>query len=123
MSNHIFSRGKLKDLKEIQSEDLDIDDSIDLRLKQLYLYAVEKRDQNLINATGFIPFNQSGINSVSLYRHKEYLNTLSKDNLSKIQNIKLELDGLWEDQSKPVIKIASKMNFKYGTNKSFSRIK
>jgi hypothetical protein len=67
--------------------------SLELRLKGLYEYAMVTRDQALVNSLGLIPLNGAPNDPVSIYRHREYVNSLSAELAEKIKHTAQEIEG------------------------------
>lgn len=87
-------RGSLKDLVQIKTEDLDPPTSYELRLKALYERSLLCRDSSLSDAAGFIVMSGSGDRSgypVNIYRHREYVKSLSAKLAGKIETMTQEL--------------------------------
>ena len=68
-------RGSIKDLHHGDDDNYPPTD-LELRLKQLYEHAVATRDQALSDSLGFITMNSQSIDPVSVYRHREYVESL-----------------------------------------------
>lgn len=68
-------RGSIKDLHNGDDDNYPPTD-LELRLKQLYEHAVATRDQNLSDSLGFITMNSQSLDPVSVYRHREYVESL-----------------------------------------------
>lgn len=65
----------------------------ELHLKGLYEHAMVTRDEALLNSLGLIPLNGDAKNPVSIYRHREYVNSLSTALAEQIQQTAKEIEG------------------------------
>jgi hypothetical protein len=95
-------RGSIKDLAT-QSDSNYAPTDEELRLKHLYEHAQDTNDEQLKDALGFIVMPQSGDRSafpISVYRHREYVNSLSKKIADKIEKTKKELEACFIFESK-----------------------
>ena len=85
-------RGSLKDV--LNGESYEPPTAEELKLKQLYEHSEATNDEKLQEALGFIVMPYSNDRSsypVSLYRHREYINSLSKKMADKIEQTKQQL--------------------------------
>lgn len=86
-------RGSIKDLANGETP-YEPPTQEELRLKELYEIAETNRDQQLKNALGFIvmPYGKD-ISPVSVYRHREYVQSLSAEAAEQIEKMKQELSA------------------------------
>lgn len=88
-------RGNIKDV--FNDNDLgnnEPPDPMELRMRDLYEYASLHKDEVLKESLGFIVMNQPGDKSafpITLYRHREYVNSLNKKMSDRIAKTSLEL--------------------------------
>jgi hypothetical protein len=115
-------RGSLKDLKERQESG---DDSklpatnFELRVKELYEHAIVRKDEALIESLGLIAINGSPTDPVSIFRHREYVNSLSEKLAGQIEETKLELDACFANSVPTANSVPSEMKpTEYRQNKS-----
>jgi hypothetical protein len=105
-------RGSLKDLKERQ-ESGDDDKlpatNFELRVKELYEHAMVRKDDALIESLGLIAINGSPTDPVSIFRHREYVNTLSEKLAGQIEETKLELDACFADSTPTINSVPEEM--------------
>lgn len=92
----IFSdRGSLKDLvNSNQLDDQEPPTQLELRMKELYEYATLHKNEALKESLGFIVMNQPGAKDafpVTLFRHREYINSLQSKYKQRIDIISSEL--------------------------------
>jgi hypothetical protein len=76
----------------------------ELELKKLYEYAEHTQNDDLKEALGFIVMPNSGDRSafpVSVYRHREYIASLSEKRAVEIEQTKLQLAGCFGEEFKP----------------------
>lgn len=85
-------RGSIKNLHNEDDDNYPPTD-LELRLKQLYERAVETRDHGLSDSLGFITMNSKSIDPVSVYRHREYVESL-KSKLTTTENMKQIVDAM-----------------------------
>jgi len=85
-------RGSIRDLANGDDEKYP-PTPLELRLKGLYEHALVTRDRALINSLGLIPLNGEANNPVSVYRHREYVNSLSVELAEKIKQTAQEIEG------------------------------
>src|ERR1700679_2286671 len=89
-------RGSLRDLKEkLESGN---DDKLpatpfELRVKELYESAMIQKDEALIESLGLIAISGSPKDPVSIFRHREYVNSLSKKLANQVAQSKSELEA------------------------------
>ena len=91
-------RGSLKDLVQVQPEDLySIEPTPqELRLKRIYEQSLLNKDSKLADSVGFIIMPESGNRAsypVSLYRHREYVKSLSAKLSNEINQFQNELSA------------------------------
>jgi hypothetical protein len=105
-------RGSIKDL--VNQIDSLYDSSYaptdeELKLKNLYEHAQATNDEGLQSALGFIVMPQAGDRSafpITVYRHREYVNSLSKKIADKIEKTKKELEACFNAPDKTLVRIA-----------------
>lgn len=85
-------RGSIKNLHNGDDDNYPPTD-LELRLKQLYEHAVATRDQNLSDSLGFITMNSHSIDPISVYRHREYVESL-KARLTTNEDMKQIVDAM-----------------------------
>lgn len=96
-------RGSIKDLAYISDEYNDAPTPEELELKQKYEHAQATRDQQLQDSLGFIVMPNAGDRSafpISVYRHREYINSLSQKRAVQIEKTKQELAGCFPSELK-----------------------
>ena len=100
-------RGSIKDLADPTTANYAPTDE-ELRLKNLYEYAQSTNDEGLQDALGFIVMPQAGDRSafpISIHRHREYVNSLSKKIADKIEKTKKELEACFNYPTKTSVRI------------------
>lgn len=73
----------------------------ELRLKKLYEHAEATRDQQLKESLGFIVMPNPGDRAafpISVYRHREYIASLSMERAAQIEQVKQELVGCFTQE-------------------------
>ncbi|HEY5267804.1 MAG TPA: hypothetical protein VII94_01565 [Candidatus Saccharimonadales bacterium] len=88
-------RGSIKDLQNGDDEHYPAT-PIELRLKELYEYATVTRNEELQNSLGLVPIVGATNDPVSIFRHREYVESLSAKMADKIEQTKKELEGCFE---------------------------
>jgi hypothetical protein len=99
-------RGSIKDV--FNGESYEPPTADELRLKQLYEHAEITRDQQLQDSLGFIVMPQPGNSSafpVSIFRHREYINSLSQKRADNIEKIRREISSFFAPVEKPSMNI------------------
>ncbi len=104
-------RGSLKDIKERQESG---DDKLpatnfELRVKELYEHAMVRKDEALIESLGLVAINGSPTDPVSIFRHREYVNSLSAKLAGQIEESKLELDACFVDSTPTMNSVPEEM--------------
>ena len=85
-------RGSIQNLQNRQEDDLPPTD-YELRLKELYEHAMVTRNQALVDSLGLIPLNGAANDPVSIFRHREYVKSLSDKLATQIQETAKEIEG------------------------------
>lgn len=85
-------RGSIQDLQARNEEDYPPTD-YELRVKELYEHALVTRNQALVDSLGLIPLNGEANNPVSVFRHREYVNSLSAHLAEQIKQTAKEIEG------------------------------
>lgn len=96
----LLDRGSLADLVKKQDEFLEPPSEEELRLKKLYEIAESTNNEELKKSLGFIVMPNAGNRDalpISVYRHKEYVNSLSSSMRDKIEKTKQELMQCFSD--------------------------
>jgi hypothetical protein len=88
-------RGNIKDIQNGDESNLP-PTSFELRIKELYEKASANKDESLIESLGLITINGSPTDPVSVFKHREYVNSLSKKLANKIERARGELDIYFE---------------------------
>ena len=83
-------RGSIKDIQNGDDEKLP-PTPYEIRIKGLYEHALVTRDRALLESLGLIAINGVPKDPVTLFRHREYVNSLSEKLADKIKQIKEEL--------------------------------
>jgi hypothetical protein len=83
-------RGSLKDLQH-NDNDQSPPTTYELRVKELYEHASANQDEAMISSLGFIPINGSPTDPISVFRHREYVNSLSDKLAQQVQQTVSEL--------------------------------
>jgi len=89
-------RGSIRNLHNAQDEYFGDPTPEELELKKLYEYAQATKDKRLQDSLGFIVMNHPGDRAafpISVYRHREYINSLSQERVDQIKQMKNELSG------------------------------
>lgn len=90
-------RGSIKDLVSSIGDPYDTSPTEEeLKLKKLYEHAEATRDQRLKESLGFIVMANSGDRAsfpISIYRHREYIVSLSAERSAEIEKVKQELSA------------------------------
>lgn len=102
-------RGSIKDV--LNGDSYEPPTAEELKLKQLFEHAQATHDESLKEALGFIVMPGVGDRSsfpITLYRHREYIKSLSKKQASKIEKTKQELEECFKSMfpSSPRVRIA-----------------
>lgn len=87
-------RGSLKDV--VNGDSYEPPTEEELRLGKLYEYSEAVGDQQLKDSLGFIVMSNPGDRStfpITIYQHREYVNTLSKKMVDQIQKTRQELES------------------------------
>jgi len=85
-------RGSIRDLQNGDDEKYPPTD-YELRVKELYEHALVTKNQALVDSLGLIPINGSANDPVSIFRHREYIKSLSSELADKIQQTAKEIEG------------------------------
>jgi hypothetical protein len=85
-------RGSIRDLQNKQEDDFPPTD-YELRVKDLYEHAMVTRNQALVDSLGLIPLNGAANDPVSIFRHREYVKSLSDKLAAQIQETAKEIEG------------------------------
>lgn len=88
-------RGSIKDLQNGDDNNYPAT-PIELRLKELYEYATVTRNEELQNSLGLVPINGAPNDPISIFRHREYVESLSAKLADKIEQTKKELEGCFD---------------------------
>ena len=104
-------RGSLQDLKEkLESGD---DGSpathFELRVKELYENAMIRKDDALIESLGLIAINGSPTDPVSIFRHREYVNSLAEKLAGQVEESKAELEACFAASTPTMLSVPSEM--------------
>lgn len=90
-------RGSIKDIAEgFYMTPNEPATPLELRMKELYEYSQQTRDANLQRELGFIVMSEPGNKSafpVTVFRHREYVNSLSQEMKDSIEATKKLLEG------------------------------
>jgi NADPH-dependent 7-cyano-7-deazaguanine reductase QueF-like protein len=100
----LSDRGTLKQV--LNGESYEPPTAEELRLKQLYEHSQATHDEKLQEALGFIVMPQAGDKSafpITVYRHREYINSLSKKIADKIEKTRQELAACFSSEVKAPI--------------------
>ncbi len=110
-------RGSIRDLKERQEngDDGSPATSFELRVKELYEYAMVRNDDALIESLGIIAINGSPKDPISVFRHREYVNSLSEKLASQVEQTKLELDVYFT--ANPISEEVKKIQYKQSNSR------
>ncbi len=84
-------RGSIRDLAKGDDEKYP-PTPYELRLKGLYEHAMVTRDQALLDSLGLIAINGAANDPVSIFRHKEYVNSLSEKLAEQIKQTSQEIE-------------------------------
>jgi hypothetical protein len=101
-------RGKLLDLLAKQDEFNEAPTPEELNLKYLYEQSQITKDARLQESLGFIVMPQAGDRSafpITVYRHREYVNSLSKKSMANIERTKQELQACFSSEVKTPLHI------------------
>lgn len=85
-------RGSIRNLANGDDEKLPPTE-FELRLKELYEHAMVTRNQALVDSLGLIPLNGTANDPVSIFRHREYVKSLSDKLAAQIQETAKEIEG------------------------------
>lgn len=85
-------RGSIQDLANGDDEKYPPTEQ-ELRVKEIYEHALVTRDDALLASIGLIPINGSAKDPVSIFRHREYIKSLSTELADKIAEATQELEG------------------------------
>lgn len=85
-------RGSIQNLQNKNEEEFPPTD-YELRVKELYEHALVTRNQALVDSLGLIPLNGSANDPVSIFRHREYVKSLSAELADKIQQAAKEIES------------------------------
>ncbi len=85
-------RGSIRDLANGDDEKLPPTE-FELRLKEMYEHAMVTKNQAMIESLGLIPLDGSAKDPVSIFRHREYINSLKDKMAEQIQATSKELEG------------------------------
>ena len=88
-------RGSIKNLQNGDDEYYP-PTAIELRLKELYEYATVTRNEELQNSLGLIPISGATNDPISIFRHREYVDSLSAKMADKIEETKKILEGCFD---------------------------
>ena len=96
-------RGSIRDINKAQGEFNEPPSDEELRLKKLYEYAELTNNEQLKKSLGFIvmPGDKSSL-PISVYRHREYVNSLSQDRIAHIERFKQELLVCFGEDHQPI---------------------
>jgi len=83
-------RGSIKDIQNGDDEKFP-PTPYEMRLKGLYEHALVTRDQALLDSLGLVAINGAPKDPISIFRHREYVNSLSAKLADKIEKTKEEL--------------------------------
>jgi hypothetical protein len=101
-------RGSLKDLAKKQEEVEDPPTPFELRLQKLHALAEVSKNQQLADSLGFIVMQGSGDKSsypITLFRHREYINSLNAKLGDQIEKAKLELEEYFQPLARQPMEI------------------
>jgi hypothetical protein len=91
-------RGSIKNLNQ-SNEDKAVEElpptTYEIMVKSLYEHALIAKDQTMMESFGLIAITGSPTNPISIFRHREYVNSLSDKLAEKIQQNRKELDALF----------------------------
>lgn len=85
-------RGSIRDLANGDDEKYP-PTPYELRLKGLYEHAMVTRDQALLESLGLIAINGSAKDPISVFRHREYVKSLSEKLSEQIKQTSQEIEG------------------------------
>jgi len=88
----LSDRGSIRDLQARNEEDFPPTEH-ELRIKKLYEHAMVTRNQALVDSLGLIPLNGTANDPVSIFRHREYVKSLSDKLAEQIQETAKEIEG------------------------------
>lgn len=88
-------RGSIKDIQN-GDDDKYPPTSQELRLRDLHAHALVTRDEALLNSLGLIAINGAPKGPISIYRHREYIKSLSEKLASQIEQTAKEIEGCLE---------------------------
>jgi len=101
-------RGSLKDLVKKQEEPQDPPTPFELRLQKLHALAEVSKNQQLMDSLGFIEMQGSNDRSsypITLFRHREYINSLNVKMADQIEKTKLELEECFQPPARQPMEI------------------
>lgn len=103
-------RGNIKNLVMSVSGDDELYDTAptkeELDSKKLYEHAEATKDQSLKESLGFIVMSNPGDRAafpISIYRHREYIASLSAERFAQIEQIKQQLAGCFSQEFKTTL--------------------
>ena len=85
-------RGSIKDIQNGDDEKYP-PTPYELRMRGLYEHALVSKNQVLLNSLGLIAINGTPKDPISIFRHREYVSSLSNQLAEKIEQTKEELAG------------------------------
>src|SRR5580692_6741552 len=102
-------RGSIKDISEgFYMTPNEPATPLELRMKELYEYSQQTRDANLQRELGFIVMSEPGNKSafpVTVFRHREYINSLSQEMKDSIEQHKQALEECFDHPSIPSLRM------------------
>lgn len=88
----LSDRGSIRDIQN-GDDDKAPPTEYELRVKELYEHALVTKNQALVDSLGLIPINGSAKDPVSIFRHREYVNSLSQELKDKIAQTAKEMEA------------------------------